>query len=494
MMRHSIHCDRRAFIAGALATPFFGCCSCRNKPPRRVPANQKVNVGIIGCGAIAKWTNVPGFLKDPRCRITVVCDMVKVAPGYFYGEKPKDAAKADFLEGDIQCGAKVPSDVCGSTIIRNQVNAGYGDKDCREVFDWRDVVDDPTIDAVCICTPDHWHAIIAIAAMRAGKHVFCQKPMSLSIAEGKAMVKVAKETGVTFQTGNQARSSPDFIFAEMLALNGYGGKITGGLVSIPEGDHWVGHGRSEERAPLPKWMSPEAWEMWQGPAEHWENNAFIPSIHEPTCWRFNKRYGNGMVADFGAHEFDEIQRGLGTDLTGPVRVENMKSDLLPEDQCKVFSWAKTFSFDFVYANGVRINVVQINKEKGVPRQVIWHTEKGDIGVVKGGKGKIILPDELKNFTWKDFKKSDTFIYKPQNDHWHEADFIDGILQERQCCSPCEVGHRTISMAHVANACIRLRIDGIGWDPVKEVFTGPHADEAMAKCYSTEYHNGWELGA
>ena len=166
----------------------------------------------------------------------------------------------------------------------------------------------------------------------------------------------------------------------MLALNGYGGKITGGLVSIPGGDHWVGHGRSEARTPLPKWMSPEAWNMWQGPAQHWENNAFIPSIHEPTCWRFNKRYGNGMVTDFGAHEFDEIQRGLGTDLSGPVRVENVKSDLLPDDQRTVFSWAKTFSFDFVYKNGVRINVVQIDKEHGIPRQTVWHTEKGDIGV------------------------------------------------------------------------------------------------------------------
>ena len=72
-MQHSILCDRRSFIAGALAAPFLGCCCGRNKPPRRVPANQKVNVGIIGCGVIAKGTNVPGFLKDPRCRVTVVC-------------------------------------------------------------------------------------------------------------------------------------------------------------------------------------------------------------------------------------------------------------------------------------------------------------------------------------------------------------------------------------------------------------------------------------
>ena len=480
--------DRREFLAGAAA--FSSLCGCRSTGPRRVSPSDKVNVAIIGCGVIAKSTNVPGFLKDDRCRVTVACDVVKVAPGYYYGTKPTNGAKSDIFEGGFQYDDKVPRDVCGSSVIKGLVDARYGDKSCREVFDWREVIDDPTIDAVCICTPDHWHAIIAIAAMRAGKHVFCQKPMSLSIAEGRAMAAVAKETGVTFQTGNQGRSNPNYILAEMLALNGYGGKITGGMVSIPGGNHWVGHGHSEARAPLPKWMTPAAWDMWQGPAEHWENNAYIPSIHEPTCWRFNRRYGNGMVTDFGAHEFDEIQRGLGTDLTGPVRVENVKSDLGPESECKVFSWANKFSFDFVYANGIRINVVQIDKEKGIPRQTVWHTEKGDIGVKAG---KLVMPDSLKKITWNDFKKSDKFIYKPKNDHWHEADFIDGILEARQCCAPCEVGHRTISMAHIANACITLRIDGIGWDPVAERFTGPHAAEAMAKCYSTPYHNGWKLG-
>ena len=231
--------NRREFVAGALALPFmhgckglFGPSAASVQPPRRISPSAKVNVGVIGCGVIAKGTNVPGFLKDPRCRVTVACDMVKVAPGYFYGAKPKGAAKSDLFEGDIQYGSKVPRDVCGSTIVKNQVDAHYGDKACREVFDWRDVVNDPTIDAVCICTPDHWHAIIAIAAMKAGKHVFCQKPMSLSIAEGKAMARVAKETGVTFQTGNQGRSNPNYIFAEMLALNGYGGKITGDRKSV----------------------------------------------------------------------------------------------------------------------------------------------------------------------------------------------------------------------------------------------------------------------
>jgi len=482
--------SRRTFLGGAAASFFIGGCMT-NRQPRKISPNAKVNVAIIGCGWIARFENVPKFLKDDRCRVTIACDMVKLAPDYYYGGKPKTGGMRDnaFEGGFDSKKGEFARDVCGSTVIKRMVDQHYKDTACREVFDWRDVIADPTVDAVCICTPDHWHAIIAIAAMRAGKHVFCQKPMSLSIAEGIAMTKVAKETGVTYQVGNQGRSNPDYIFTENLVLNGYCGKVYGGTVSLPGGDHWEGHGRSEARAPLPKWMTPEAWELWQGPAEHWEDNAFIPSIHEPTCWRFNKRTGNGMVTDFGAHEFDEIQRGLGTDVTGPVRVENVWSDLLPDDQIKVFSWAKHFSFDFVYADGRRVKVVQIDKTKGINRKTVWDTELGPIGV---DGGKKVIPAKLAKFTWNDFRKTDKLVYKPKDNHWHEADFIDGILEQRQCCAPCEVGHRTISMAHIANAAIQLRVKDLGWDPVREVFTGPNAAAAMAKCYRSEYHNGWKL--
>ena len=483
---------RRNFLGStALAgAPFFIGCSTtpRYAPVRRPGPNDIVNVGIIGCGLIAKGTNVPGFLRDPRCRITIACDMVKEAPEYFYGARRSNFGAEGFAKQDNSS----RRDVCGSSVIKARVDAHYGNKDCREVFDWREVIADPTIDAVCICTPDHWHAIIAIAAMRAGKHVFCQKPMSLGIEQGKAMVKVAKETGVTFQVGNQGRNNPKFRLSEELVLNGYAGAIKGATICIPGHDHWEGHGHSPARAPLPKYFSKEAWDLWQGPAEHWENDAYIPCIHDPTCWRFNKRYGGGMIPDFGAHEFDQLQRGLGTDLSGPIAVENMKTDLRKDND--VFSWAGKFSFDFVYANGVRVHVRTIDKEAGFPRQTVFHCEKGDVGS-KSGKG--LLPAELVNFKESDFTDKDKRLYVAKNGHddskCHESDFIDGILEHRQCCSPCEVGHRTISMAHIANICEQLRTDRLDWDPVKEVFTGKLAAEANALT-KTDYFNGWSLGA
>ena len=490
-MSHSVLLDRKSFISGALAVPFFGgCCSfgCRNKPVRRPGPNDLVNVGVIGCGLIAKGTNVPGFLNDPRCRVTIACDMVREAPEYFYG-----ARRSNFgAEGLVAQDGSARRDVCGSRIVKALIDKRYGNTDCREVFDWREVIADPSIDAVCICTPDHWHAIIAIAAMRAGKHVFCQKPMSLGIEEGKAMVRVAKETGVTFQVGNQGRSNPSFRLSEELVLNGYAGAIKGATICIPGNDHWEGHGHSPARAPLPKYFTKEGWDLWQGPARHWEGNAYIPCIHDPTCWRFNERYGGGMITDFGAHEFDQLQRGLGTDLSGPIAMENMKTDLRKDND--VFSWAGKFSFDFVYANGVRVHVRTIDKEAGYPRQTVFHCEKGDVGS-RSGKG--VLPPELAKFKESDFTDKDKRLYAPKNGHdgskFHESDFLDGILERRQCCSPCEVGHRTISLAHIANICEQLRTDRLDWDPVREVFTGKLAAEANALT-KTEYHNGWSLDA
>jgi len=485
--------SRRSFLGlGAAAVPFFiGGCASRVSP-RRIAANAKVNVGIIGCGLIAKTTNAPGFLKDPRCRVVAVCDVVRLSPDHFYGDRGGDFGK-EGLAARTASGYR--SDVCGSTVVKALVDAKYGSHDCREVFDWRDIVDDPSIDAVCICTPDHWHAIMSIAAMRAGKHVFCQKPMALTVAEGQAMVRVAKETGVTFQVGNQGATNPAFRLAEEIVLNGYAGKVKGATVCIPACDHWNGHGRSAARAPLPTYFSKAGWELWQGPALHWENDAYIPSIHDPTCWRFNNRYGGGMITDFGAHEFDELQRGLGTQFTGPVAVENMESDYAFAPDRDVFSWAGDFKFDFVYANGLRCHVRNIDEKAGCPRQTIFHCEKGDVGSY-AYKGKV--PECLKNFKESDLTDKDIKLYRPNEGHDgsenHESDFLDGIIEGRaSVASTCEMGHRTISMAHIANICERMQLKSLRWDPSEERFVGAYAEEAN-RYLTSEYHNGWELGA
>ena len=479
--------SRRKFIGGAGASLLIAGCATRHSA-RRVPANAKVNVAVIGCGRIAKLTNLPGFLRDPRCRVTTVCDVVELAPDYFYGARGSNFGSEGFVSSDGSC----RNDICGWRVLRDMVNRHYGDDACRVVTDWRDVVDDPAIDAVCICTPDHWHAIMAIAAMKAGKHVFCQKPMSLSVAEGQAMVRVAKETGVTFQVGNQGSTNPAFRLSEEIVLNGYAGKVKRATICIPACDHWSGHGRSAARLPRPLYFSEEAWNMWQGPALHWEDNAYIPSIHDPTCWRFNCRYGGGMITDFGAHEFDQLNRGLGTQFTGPVAVENMESDYATGSDRDVFSGPSEFKFVFVFANGVWCQVRKIDEANGWPRQTVFHCEKGDVGSCDG---RGVVPDCLKNFRESDLTDKDIKLYRPNEGHdgsvFHESDFLDGILENRQVASTCEMGHRTISMAHIANICVLLQLRSLKWDPRAEKFTGAYADEAN-RFLAVEYHNGWEM--
>lgn len=459
--------NRRNFlIAGAAAVPFFigGCTTCCTKRARRPTANEKVNLAIIGCGTEA-YDNVPQFLYDERVRITVVCDPIMEAMGYGYSAK--------------QRGGTLP--------FKEMIDKKYGNNDCRMVKDFREVLADPTIDAVAVITPDHWHAYIAIAAMRAGKHVYCQKPMSLSIGEGQAMVKVWRETGVTFQVGNQGRSSSSSRVLAEWAVNGYLGKIQNAEVCIPggSGGSWK-HTVDPSPVALPSYFSREMWDLWQGPAEHWENNAFIHGIHDPMCWRWNKRYGGGMITDFGAHEIDLLHQCFGADRTGPVRIENFKCDKFQPNR-EVFSWAGEFSFYAVYANGMRATVRNCDKDH--PRGVtIW----GNKGTASKIGNSLNRPDYLKKWNEKkDLKPSDRALYKPDNGHSHEMDFIDGIYGDRPICTDTEIGHRTISVAHLANLCERLGVARLDWDPVREAFVGANA-AAANELKTAKYHNGWKL--
>ena len=182
---------RRAFLqSAALAAPAL--LGARPKPSNRV------TLAVIGCGYQATYDNVKTFLLDPRVQVTMACDPILRAPGYGYRAE-KEAGRA---------------------VLKEKVDAFYGNHDCRMERDWRKVVDDPSIDAVLVTTPDHWHATVGIAAMRKGKHVYGQKPLALGISEGQAMARVTRETGVVFQVGSQQRSAAEFRVACEIVRNG----------------------------------------------------------------------------------------------------------------------------------------------------------------------------------------------------------------------------------------------------------------------------------
>ncbi len=438
-----------------------------NSAKRPLPS-ERINVAIIGCGAMGR-SNMVGIMNDNRVQVTCTCDPVEDAAAYGY-----EAEWSKKWRG-------------GRTPFKEMVDEFYKGKVCRATADWRDVVADPTIDAVVIATTDHWHAIIAIAAMKAGKHVFCQKPLTMSIAEGRRMSEVAKETGVVFQVGSQQRSAAEFREACELVANGYLGECKScsiGLCYAHNYSYRNGFKRDATRLPeLPYWkMTPEEWNLWQGPAQHWENNAFIPGIHGPIVWRWNERTGNGCLPDWGAHHLDILQWALGTELGGPVAIENVTSDIA-ETADDVFSWPCTFQFDIVYADGFRATIR--DSDTAGFNGLKFHSPKGDLFVERGN---IVKPEHLANWKEEDLLPTEKHLHKSRGSH--ESDFVDAIFDPSWTpACPCEVGHRSITIAHLANSCIKTGVKAVKWDPERETSD----NEAINARADIQRYNGWQLG-
>ena len=374
----------------------------------------------------------------------------------------------------------------------------FGDFPKAKLFkDWRVMFDQmkDSIDAVLVATPDHTHATIAAHAMTLGKHVYCQKPLTLGINEGRELVRVAKMTGVTFQVGNQGRSASVKRVAAEIVRNGYLGECRTACVRIPGGPDckYVGQrAKSTARGKVPGFFTPEGWKMYLGPSQHWEDDAYIPAIHDAQVWRCNCRTGNGITPDFGAHDVDTVQWAFGVDRSGPVAIENARFSDWFEPR-EILSWANTFSFDLVYADGRRCHVKSYDPKHGEPRSVTFNGSVGTLveGLYSGLPVKLQLPPALKKWREKtDLKGSDIRFHAPKDGHPHEQDFIDGIYGGATS-TDCEIGHRTTSACLLATICQRLGVSRLEWDPVNEVFTGAHAAEAN-KLLDVPYLNGWSL--
>ena len=458
--------SRRTFIGagatallGGVSVPFgaYGASARRPKP------SERINLAVIGCGTMGRG-NMEMFLQDPRVQVVAVCDPVTELREYGYSAKGRGWG--------------------GRIAFKRMVDKHYKGNVCRAVVDFREIADDPGIDAVCVTTPDHWHALTAIACMKKGKHVYCQKPMSLGVSEGIAMVRTAKEHGVTFQVGSQQRNASEFRVAAEWIRNGYLGKCVECEVGLPggRGPYW---GYPADRTPrkAPAYFAPDGmWDLWQGPAAHHDGNVFIPVIHGPMCWRSNSRTGGGMITDWGAHHIDILHWALGVERSGPVAVENFKSDGFGADP--ILDWAGDYSFDLVYANGFRAHVSN-RYENGVK----FKGEKGNMFVTRG---RLDRPEFLKKWNEKrDLGVNEVHLYKAAGGHNHESDFIDGIYENRPIATDCEIGHRSISACHIANICERLGLSSLRWDPAAERFTGANADAANA-LLEVKHHNGWKL--
>lgn len=433
--------NRRDFLrhastaAAGLAIPglLTSCVSPTRPRVRRPGPNERVTLGLIGFGTIA-YNTVPNFLADPRVQIVAVADPVADLPNYGY-------------QGERRGGRLVGRKFVEDHYAKEQPGGTF--KGCRPYADFRDMLAREDLDAVYIATPDHWHCAAAVIAARRGKHIYGQKPLALTVAEGRRIAQVVEDTGITWQTGAQQRSSIHFRTACELIRNGRLGRIAHVRIGFSGGHRdWSGLAARNQPEPVPPGLD---WDLWLGPAP---KRDYVPALLQLN-WRHNFDFSGGLITDWGAHHLDILQWALGTDASGPVRIENVVATLPSPD--RIYNTATDFSFDVVYASGVRANVS--NKH----RNGLLFTGENDRTIFVSRGVLESKPDELRR---EKIGPGEIRLYES---NLHERNFIDHIYDAKPPISPAEVGHRSITIAHLANIAIRLGRSSLRWDPAAERF-------------------------
>ena len=336
--------------------------------------------------------------------------------------------------------------------------------------DFRELLDRKDIDAVTVVVPDHWHALIAIEAMKRGKDIYCEKPLTLTIEEGQAMVKVARAKKPVFQTGSQQRSNHRFRLACELVRNGRIGKIQ--TVETRIGDN-------PEGGPYPTTAPPTGldWDFWLGQTpevEYVERRG-----HYEFRWWYE--YSGGKVTDWGAHHNDIAQWGLGTDHTGPVLVES--TCLWPrhrEPNC--YNCPPHFNITYTYAK---------NASKYCDGTRLICTSGGENGIKFNGEGGWIFVNRGK-ITASDKKlleeplPNDALRLEKSDDHMRN--FLSCVHTRQKPICHIEIGFRSVTVCHLGNISLRLGRT-LQWEPEKERFFG---DSLANEMLSRKMRAPWKL--
>ncbi len=344
--------------------------------------------------------------------------------------------------------------------VRQKIVAKYaedptkaGDPDCGAYRDFRELLARDDLDAVVIATPDHWHALISICATEAGKDIYCEKPMTLTIREAKAVVDAVRRYNRVFQTGSQQRSNVfgPFRRGAELVHNGRIGTVRS--IDVSTGDPPIPCDLPAEPQP-----ADFDWDMWLGQTPSRPYHSKLASIN----WRPYREYCGGGFADMGAHHFDIAQWALGMDDSGPVKVYPPDGDKRPR-------------VSFEYANGVVMNHVGGN--------CLGLTFYGSEGTLYVGRDGLWTKPE--SIAQAPMGPNDAQLYE-SNDH--HGNWLDCIRSRRRCIADVEVGARSATICHLGNIAYQLRQE-LTWDPVRERFVG---NEEANKLLSRPMRSPWHL--
>ncbi len=399
-----------AAAASWLAAPYFVPSSALGKDGAQA-ASARITLGLIGQGNIM-GSHRGAFLNNPRVQILAICDVDK---------QKRESARA-------------------------QVDAKYSG--CEAYHEFEAVLARADIDAVVIGTPDHWHAAIAIAAMLAGKDVYVEKPMCLTIAESKKVLEVARRTGRVLQVGSQQRSDPAFRKAAEMVRNGWIGKIREAYTSI--GD--FPPPALFEAQPVPEGFDYDRW-LGAAPFEPYHPERVSGSYGGG--WRRSWDYGSRKHGDWGAHHYDIVQWALGMDETGPV-------EFVPKGYN-----GEPYQFHR-YADGTKV-VRNHADMKG--HMIRFIGEKGEVLVSRGNKLDTV-PGDLAR---RPLSSSDVRLYASDS---HHNNWLDCIQTRGRPIADVSVGHRTCEICLLSGIVERINRP-VKWDPLKEEIVGdPEAAKWM----------------
>ena len=412
-----------SFTAASGVTYLFPglALSARAEDPPAPPSEQ-VRIACIGVGRQGN-ANLRGFVKN----CVAVCDVDKTHLAAAAASVEKERGKAPVAEADY-----------------------------RKILERKDV------DAVVVSTPDHWHALVTVDACNAGKDVYCEKPLTHSVVEGRAIVQAARRNKRIVQTGSQQRSDAKFRLACELVRSGRLGQVKEVRVGLP--------GPNFDGPPVADSAPPAAldYDLWLGPAPQRPYNE--KRVHY--LFRFFWDYSGGQQTNWGAHHLDITQWALGMDESGPVsiagkaRYHNAKWFEVPE-------WTEIV---YEYASGVRVVCTQ-----SAAHGCTFIGEKGQIYVNRGklesNPGEIIK---------EPLKETDVHLYASGN---HHKNWLDCIKSRKLPICDAEIGHRSATVCHLGNIAIRTGRK-ITWDAAKEQIVGDkEANEMLTK----SYRKPWTLG-
>ncbi|WP_165219528.1 Gfo/Idh/MocA family protein [Aquisphaera insulae] len=424
--------SRRHFVGGlaasAIAVPTIIPASVLGREGKSAPGDR-ITVAFIGCGKMANDYHLPELLKMPDVQAVAVCEV---------DSKRREHAK-------------------------NRVEAAYGGKTefkgCASYGDFREIIGRKDIDAVCIATPEHWHAIPAIEAMKAGKDVYCEKPLTLTLAEGKRCIDAARKYDRVFQTGSQQRSNVfgDFRQAAEIIRSGRLGQI----VAVT-----VGVGGPSRPCNLPEEpMEPGLdWDLWLGPAPKRPYNAILSprGVHKHfPDWRQYCEYAGGAHADMGAHHYDIAQWCLGMDQSDPVEI------IPPLDP------HAGHGVTYRYANGVTII-------HGGPSGCTFTGTNGTLRIDRGH-----LSSDPEKIVKAPLKADEVHLEKSPG---HHRNWLDCIRSRKRPLADVEIGARSVAITILGNLAY-WNGRTLRWDPKKWEFVG---DPEANRWLDRERRDPWQL--